>query len=322
MQTIGVFTSGGDAPGMNAGLRAVVRSAIHAGRRVVGIPRGYVGMLNGEFQEMGPTSVSNIIHLGGTILKTGRSPEFYEAEWRAKAAARVREAGIEGLVAIGGDGTFRGAHKLWEEQKVPVIGMPATIDNDVYGTDATIGFDTAVNICVEAIDRIRDTATSHDRLFFVEVMGRQAGFIALNVGAAGGAEMIVVPETPKTAAEIYETIEVGIARGKTSSIIVVAEGDEEGGALELARKVQAMGPVECRVCILGHTQRGGNPSAPDRLLASRLGAAAVEALLAGDSDKMVGQVGNKLVRTPLPETWEKKKAFDRDLLELAKVLAT
>lgn len=279
-------------------------------------------MLAGEFVEMGPTSVSNIVHLGGTILKTGRCKEFCHTDGRAEAARRVREAGIEGLIAIGGDGTFRGAHALWLEHQIPIIGVPATIDNDVYGTDATIGYETAVNIAVEAIDRIRDTATSHDRIFFVEVMGRQAGFIALAVGAAGGAEIILVPETPRSVDEIYATLEHGIARGKTSSIVVVAEGDEEGGALTIARRVRELGQVECRVCILGHTQRGGHPTAGDRLLASKLGGSAVEALLSGETDKMVGMVGNEVVRTPLTETWEKKKGIDHGLYELAQVLAT
>jgi 6-phosphofructokinase 1 len=238
------------------------------------------------------------------------------------AAGRLKERGIEGLIAIGGDGTFHGAHKLWMEHQVPIIGVPATIDNDVYGTDATIGYDTAVNIALEAIDRIRDTASSHDRIFFVEVMGREAGFIALSVGAAGGAEIIAVPEDRLSAEQIYDTLAQGIARGKTSSIVVVAEGDEEGGALAIARKVAGMGSVECRVCILGHTQRGGNPTAADRVLASKLGSAAVDALLEGDTDKMVGLVADEVVRTPLPDTWEKKKGLDWGLYKLAGVLAT
>jgi len=321
MKTIGVFTSGGDAPGMNACLRAVVRSALHEGLRVVGIRRGYVGLLQGEFEEMDHASVSNIIQFGGTILKTGRSEEWLEAEGRARGARLLGDAGIEGLVAIGGDGTFRGAHDLWTEHRIPLIGVPATIDNDVYGTDATIGYDSAVNTAVDAIDRVRDTATSHDRLFFVEVMGRQAGFIALEVGAAGGAEMILLPEYETTVQEIYDTIGAGIASGKSSSIIVVAEGDEEGGALEIARRVSELGPVECRATILGHTQRGGNPTAGDRILASRLGAAAVKALLAGETDKMVGIVSNELVLTPLPDAWGKKKALDESLYELARILA-
>jgi len=278
-------------------------------------------MIEGDFVEMDHASVSNIIQLGGTVLKTARSEEFFHSEPRAQVARQLNRAGIEGLVAIGGDGTFRGAHDLWTEQKAPVIGVPATIDNDVYGTDATIGFHTAVNVAVEAIDRIRDSATSHDRLFFVEVMGRQAGFIALAVGAAGGAEMILVPELEVNIQEIYDTIMSGVKRGKTSSIIVVAEGDEEGGALEIAHKVRELGPIECRATILGHTQRGGPPTAEDRMLASRLGAAAVRALLEGDSDKMVGRVDNKVVRTPLVDTWSEKKPFDQELYELAKALA-
>jgi len=288
----------------------------------VGIRRGYQGMLAGEFQEMDAGSVSNIVHLGGTILKTARCDAFYWPEARAEAARLLREAGIDALVAIGGDGTFRGAHALTQEHQIPVIGVPGTIDNDIYGSDATIGYDTAVNTALDAIDRIRDTATSHDRLFFVEVMGREAGFIALAAGAAGGAEMILVPEIEVSAEEIHRVIAAGVARGKTSSIIVVAEGDEEGGALEIARKVRALGDVECRVTILGHTQRGGAPTARDRVLASRLGAAAVQALIDGDSDKMVGMIGGDVVRTPLPETWEKKKGLDRTLYELAGILAT
>jgi 6-phosphofructokinase 1 len=322
MQTIGVFTSGGDAPGMNACLRAVVRTAIHAGCRMVGIRRGYAGMLAGEFEEMPATSVSNIIQFGGTILKTARCEEFFHPEGRAMAAAQVRRAGIEGLIAIGGDGTFHGAHALWLEHHIPIIGLPGTIDNDVYGTDCTIGYDTAVNTALDAIDRIRDTATSHDRLFFVEVMGRRAGFIALTVGAAGGAELILIPETKVLPRQIHDTIAAGLARGKTSSIIVVAEGDEQGGALEIARKVGQLGGLDIRVTILGHVQRGGRPTAHDRVLASQLGAAAVHALLEGDSDKMIGRVNYQIVRTALPETWEKKKTIDRGLYDLAAVLAT
>lgn len=322
MQTIGVFTSGGDAPGMNACLRAVVRSAVRAGCRVVGIHRGYAGMLAGEFQDMPATSVSNIIHLGGTIIKTGRCEEFFHPEGRAMAAEQLRKAGIEGLVAIGGEGTFQGAHKLWLEHNVAVIGVPGTIDNDLYGTDATIGYDTAVNTALDAIDRIRDTATSHDRLFFVEVMGRRAGFIALAVGVAGGAEMILVPEMAVSCQQIYDTIAAGVRRGKTSSIIVVAEGDEEGGALQIARRVSELGPIESRVTILGHVQRGGRPTAFDRMLASELGAAAVQALLEGDCDKMVGRVNKEIVRTPLVDTWEKRKEFSFRLHELAQVLAS
>jgi len=322
MNTIGVFTSGGDCPGMNACVRAVVRTAVYRGRRVIGIWRGYAGMLAGEMEEMTAKSVSNIIHLGGTILKTARCEEFFLPEGRAMAAKQLRKAGVEGLVAVGGDGTFHGAHCLWQEHGIPVIGVPGTIDNDLSGTDATIGYDTAVNTALEAIDRIRDTATSHDRIFFVEVMGRNSGFIALQVGAAGGAEMILVPGDQITAEDIYSTLNGGIARGKTSSIVVVAEGDEEGGAFTIARKVAALGPFQCRVCVLGHVQRGGNPTAYDRVLASQLGAAAVEALLRGESDCMVGRIGDQVVFTPLPETWERRRSLDQGLYDLARILAT
>ncbi len=321
MKTIGVFTSGGDAPGMNACVRAVVRLGLSRGLRVVGIRRGYAGMLMGEFEEMNHASVSNIIQLGGTILKTARSEEFLQREERAKAARLLAEAGIEGLVAIGGDGTFRGAHDLLEEHAIPIIGVPGTIDNDLWGTDETIGYDTAVNTALDAIDRIRDTATSHDRLFFVEVMGRDAGFIALSVGAAGGAEMILVPEDRTEVSQIYDTIMAGLQQGKSSSIIVVAEGDEEGGALEIAKKVRELGGVECRATILGHTQRGGKPTARDRILASELAAAAVGALLEGESGKMAGRVNGRIVLTPLVETWTKKKPLDQRLYELALTLA-
>jgi 6-phosphofructokinase 1 len=321
MRTIGVFTSGGDAPGMNACLRAVVRTGLRRGLRVVGIRRGYAGMLRGEFQEMDHTSVSNIIQLGGTILKTARSQEFFLAEERAKAAHLMRDAGIEGVVAIGGDGTFRGAQCLWEEHHIPIIGAPGTIDNDLYGTDETIGFDTAVNTALDAIDRVRDTATSHERLFFVEVMGRESGFIALDVGVAGGAEMILVRNDDVGVQQIHDSILSGIKRGKTSSIIVVAEGDEEGGAIEIARKVRELGGVECRAIVLGHTQRGGPPSARDRILASELGAATVEALLDGESAKMAGRVDGEIVLTPLPDTWCKKKPLRPGLYDLAYALA-
>jgi 6-phosphofructokinase 1 len=321
MKTIGVFTSGGDAPGMNACLRAAVRTGLQRGLRLVGIRRGYAGMLTGEFQEMDHASVSNIIQLGGTIIKTARSQEFFQPEERAKAARLVREAGIEGLVAIGGDGTFRGAQCFWEEHNIPIIGAPGTIDNDLYGTDETIGFDTAVNTALDAIDRVRDTATSHDRLFFVEVMGRESGFIALDVGLAGGAEMILVRDDDVGVQQIHDVILSGIKRGKTSSIIVVAEGDEEGGAIEIARKVRQLGGVECRAIVLGHTQRGGAPTARDRILASELGAAAVEALDDGQSAQMVGRVNGSIVLTPLPDTWSKKKPLSQRLLELACRLA-
>jgi 6-phosphofructokinase 1 len=320
--TIGVFTSGGDAPGMNACVRAVVRTAVYRGARVIGIHRGYTGLLAGQFEEMTPASVSNIIQLGGTILRTSRCDEFLTPEGRAKGAAYLREAGIEGLVAIGGDGTFRGAHALYLEHGIPTVGTPGTIDNDLYGTDYTIGFDTAVNTALDSIDRLRDTASSHERMFVVEVMGRQAGFIALAVGASGGAEEIMVPECRSPIEEVHQRIMEGRKRGKTSSIIVVAEGDEEGGALQIAESLRRLGGLEVRVSILGHIQRGGSPTAADRILGSKLGAAAVDGLLAGRKDVMAGGVNGRIVYTPLPETWEKKKPIDEDLLRLNTILAT
>ncbi|RTI10290.1 6-phosphofructokinase, partial [Thermus scotoductus] len=281
MKRIGVFTSGGDAPGMNAAIRAVVRQAYALGLEVVGIRRGYAGMILGEMVPLGVRDVANILQRGGTVLLTARSQEFLTEEGRAKAAEKLKAAGIEGLVAIGGDGTFRGAMRLLEEHKVPVVGVPGTIDNDLYGTDYTIGFDTAVNTALEAIDRIRDTAASHERVFFIEVMGRSSGFIALDVGLAGGAEVIAVPEEPVDPKTIAEGLMESLRRGKSSSIVVVAEGAYPGGAAGLLAAIQEHVRVEARVTVLGHIQRGGSPTAKDRILASRLGAAAVEALAGG-----------------------------------------
>ncbi|WP_126214058.1 6-phosphofructokinase, partial [Thermus scotoductus] len=277
MKRIGVFTSGGDAPGMNAAIRAVVRQAYALGLEVIGIRRGYAGMILGEMVPLGVRDVANILQRGGTVLLTARSQEFLTEEGRAKAAEKLKAAGIEGLVAIGGDGTFRGAMRLLEEHKVPVVGVPGTIDNDLYGTDYTIGFDTAVNTALEAIDRIRDTAASHERVFFIEVMGRSSGFIALDVGLAGGAEVIAVPEEPVDPKTIAEGLMESLRRGKSSSIVVVAEGAYPGGAAGLLAAIQEHVRVEARVTVLGHIQRGGSPTAKDRILASRLGAAAVEA---------------------------------------------
>ncbi|RTH04063.1 6-phosphofructokinase, partial [Thermus scotoductus] len=270
MKRIGVFTSGGDAPGMNAAIRAVVRQAYALGLEVIGIRRGYAGMILGEMVPLGVRDVANILQRGGTVLLTARSQEFLTKEGRAKAAEKLKAAGIEGLVAIGGDGTFRGAMRLLEEHKVPVVGVPGTIDNDLFGTDYTIGFDTAVNTALEAIDRIRDTAASHERVFFIEVMGRSSGFIALDVGLAGGAEVIAVPEEPVDPKTIAEGLMESLRRGKSSSIVVVAEGAYPGGAAGLLAAIQEHVRVEARVTVLGHIQRGGSPTAKDRILASRL----------------------------------------------------
>lgn len=316
---IAVLASGGDSPGMNAATRAVVRTAIAVGARITGVMRGYTGLIAGEFRPLDARSVSNIIQTGGTILKTSRCEEFYRPEGRARGAAALHSAGIEGLIGIGGDGTFRGLHALAAEHGVAVIGVPGTIDNDVFGTDVTIGFDTAANTALESIDKIRDTAASHDRIFFIEVMGRNCGALALEVGVAGGAEVILVPEVPVDLAAVCGVLEEGHRRGKASFIIVVAEGACEGGAQAAAEAVKGRLGVDCRVSVLGHVQRGGSPTSFDRVLASRLGRAAVEALLEGETDKMVGVVCGKATLVPLPHTWERKKPVDLDLLRLTAI---
>ncbi len=293
---------------MNACIRAVVRTSVGQGLKVFGVRRGFAGLMAGETVEMNVRSVANILQRGGTILATSRSEAFKTPEGRQKAAKVLRECGIDGLVAIGGEGSFRGAQDLIDEYGVQVVGIPGTIDNDLYGADPSIGFDTAVNTALEAIDRIRDTAASHERLFFVEVMGRRTGFIALEVGLAGGAEAVVVPEAPTDLDQLCRTLSASHRGGKTSSIVVVAEGDEAGGAFTLAQQVKARVGMESRVVVLGHIQRGGSPTARDRVLAGRLGAAAVERLMAGKAGVMVGEVAGELVYTPLRETWEKTKA--------------
>jgi 6-phosphofructokinase 1 len=320
MKRMGVYTSGGDAPGMNACVRAVVRSGLYNGCEMVGIQHGYEGMIEGKFVDMGGRSVSNIIQRGGTILRTARSEEFRKPEGRARAAENLKKAGIEGLVAIGGDGTFQGATLLSEEFGVAIVGVPGTIDNDLFGTDFTIGYDTAVNTAMESIDKIRDTAASHDRLFYVEVMGRDAGFIALDVGISAGAEYVAIPEEKTNIDALKE--ELGASKHtKSSAIIVVAEGDEEGGAFSLAEKIKDAAGYDYRVCVLGHIQRGGAPSARDRILASRLGVAAVEALLEGKTGVMVGEIHGKIAFTPIAETWKQRKAVDNDLWRLVKILS-
>ena len=318
---IGVFTSGGDAPGMNAAIRAVVRSALTSQLQVVGIYGGYSGILQGKMDVLSLSSVANIIQRGGTILKAGRCLEFLKPEVRATAAQNLRAAGIDGLVAIGGDGTFRGAHSLWEEYKIPVVGVPGTIDNDIYGTDSTIGFDTAVNTALEAIDRIRDTAASHDRLFIVEVMGRDSGFIAIDVGLGGGAEEVFIPENMSSVDQAIASIKRGMQRGKSSSILVAAEGHKVGRAYDLADQIKRKAGFEAKVCVLGHVQRGGSPTAADRILASRLGNAAIRALLQGLTDVMVGVEGPNVVQVPLADCATKKKRVPKELIELAHLLS-
>ncbi len=323
MKKIGVYTSGGDAPGMNAAIRAVVRMGIAKGLEVYGIFHGYAGMIEGNISQLQLRDVANIIQRGGTVLKTGRSAEFMKPEYRKKAADSLRTQGIEGLVCIGGDGSYRGAHALWEEHKIPVVGIPGTIDNDIFGSDNTIGFDTAVNTALDAIDKIRDTAASHDRLFIVEVMGRNSGHIASHVGLAGGAEEIFTPDANTTVDKAVERIKASMKRGKTSSIIVAAEGQKPGRAYDLAEAIRKKSGLDAKVCILGHIQRGGSPTASDRILASRMGAAAIETLLAGQSDVMVGTEADRLITMSLEIVTksEKKSTSSMDLVNLAVALS-
>lgn len=322
MKNIAVFTSGGDAPGMNAAIRAVVRTALYYNVGVKGIVNGYDGLINGDIIDMDSRSVANIIQRGGTILKTSRSEEFRTAEGRAKAGRMVKEHNIEGLVAIGGDGTFTGAEIFCRETGITVMGVPGTIDNDLYGTDYTIGFDTAINTAIDAIDKIRDTADSHNRVFLVEVMGRHAGFIALEVGIGGGAEAILIPEEETKIEDLINFFSKEKRKQKSFSIIVVAEGDDAGGAFDIAKKMkEAIPGFDPRVSVLGHIQRGGKPSAYDRLLGSRLGSGAVVELLEGETNKMVGIVSNELVLTSFAEAIGKSKQVDRNLLKLASILA-
>jgi len=321
MKRIGVLTSGGDAPGMNACIRAVVRVALSHGLEVMGIRRGYVGLVQGEMQVMDRGSVSNIIHLGGTMLQTARSPEFKTKEGRERAMRVLHEAQIDGLILIGGDGTFHGATELMNEADVALVGVPGTIDNDVYGTDFTIGFDTAVNTALEAIDRIRDTALSLDEVFFVEVMGRRTGFIALESGVAGGADELIIPEVPESVGDLCERLAASFKRKKLNAIVVVAEGNRPGDTFRIAHEVKERVGIDSRVVILGHVQRGGSPTARDRVLASKLGAAGVEALLQGKAGHMVGEVRGEVVHTPLKDTWARKKALDIKLADLLEALS-
>jgi len=321
VKKIGVLTSGGDAPGMNACIRAIVRCGVRQRLEVIGIRRGYAGLLEGEFVKLGPRSVANIIHRGGTFLETARCNEMKTAEGMKKAVQALHQEGIDGLITIGGDGTFRGATALAEAGQIKVIGIPGTIDNDVYGTDYAIGFDTAINTALDAIDKIRDTAGSLQRPFFIEVMGKDRGFIALDVGIAGGAEDILIPEIETKIEELCLDISRNFKRGKKSSIVIVAEGDDAGGVFRVAQQVWERLRLDYRICVLGHIQRGGSPTARDRILASKLGAAAVDALVNGKSGYMVGELKGEIVLTPLNETWEKRKELDNNLLQLVKVLA-
>ncbi len=321
LKKIAVLTSGGDAPGMNAAIRSVVRSALFNNIDVVGIQSGYMGLLQNKIITMQAGSVANIIQRGGTILKSGRCPEFHKSENRAIGAKHLREAGVQALVVIGGDGTFNGGHLLANEHGFQVVGVPGTIDNDIWGTEETIGFDTALNTALEAIDRIRDTAASHDRLFIVEVMGRDSGFIAIDVGVAGGAEEVFIPETMANVDQAIQSIKRGMARGKSSSILVAAEGQKVGRAYDLAEQIRRRVGFEAKVCVLGHIQRGGPPTARDRILASRLGNAAVRVLQQGMTNVMVGVQANQVVSVPLKESTTKKRRVPNELIELAQLLA-
>lgn len=323
MKRIGVLTSGGDAPGMNACIRAVVRTAIFHGLEVIGVRRGYEGLIDGDFLPMDSHSVSNIIQRGGTILKTSRSSRFLNDEGLNQASTMAQSAGIEGFVMIGGDGTFRGANDFSKLSGIPCTGVPGTIDNDLYGTDYTIGYDTALNTVVNAVDKIRDTAASHSRLFFVEVMGRDAGFIALNGGVGSGAEEILIPEKDTNITQLIKRLDEGWKRHKSSVIIIVAEGDKEGGAFEVARKVkERFDHYDTRVTIIGHMQRGGSPTCFDRVLACRLGAAATEALIKREKNMAAGLVHNQIVFTPLEQARKHKLDINEDLIRIGRMLST
>jgi len=320
---IGVMTSGGDAPGMNAAIRAVVRTGIYYGLEVFGIMRGYSGMIENDIVPMHSRSVANIIQRGGTILKTARCKEFFEKEGRKIAYDHLKQLGVDGIVVIGGDGSFRGADIFSREYDIACIGIPGTIDKDIAGTDFTIGFDTAVNTAVEAIDKIRDTADAHDRLFIIEVMGRDAGYIALHSGIATGAENILIPERKTDMNELILSLQEKERRKKLVNLVVVAEGEDFGGADEVAKLVKERLPnAETRVCILGHIQRGGSPSCLDRLIASRMGYAAVECLMYGRHNVMVGILNNKMHYTPLEKAVKAKQRISDEWLKIVKILAS
>ena len=324
IKKVGVLTSGGDSPGMNAAIRAVVRACAYYNVECVGIYRGYQGMIEGDFKEMGPRDVKNIINKGGTILKSARSADFRTAEGRKKAYDNLVAAGIDSFVVIGGDGSFTGAEIFNEEYGFPVIGIPGTIDNDIYGTSHTLGYDTALNTVIDAIDKIRDTANSHNRLFFVEVMGRDAGHIALNAGIGAGAEEILIPEEDFGLDRLVESLNRSKGSGKTSSIVVVSEGDKIGkNVFELKDYIEENMPeYDVRVSVLGHMQRGGSPSCFDRVLASRLGVKAVETLLEGKSNFMVGLYQDKVTLTPLEQAIKGQSEIDMELVKVSDIVSS
>lgn len=323
VRNIGVLTSGGDSPGMNAAVRAVVRTGLYHGLGVYGVMRGYAGMIEDDIIEMNGRSVANIIQRGGTILKTARSKEFLEPAGRLKAYENLKKRGIDGLVVIGGDGSFRGAQRFSNEFDIPCIGLPGTIDKDIAGSDTTIGFDTAVNTAVQAIDKIRDTMDAHDRLFIVEVMGRDAGYIALHSGIATGAENILIPETKTDMEAIIASLTEKEKRKKLVNLIVVAEGDEFGGADQVAKIVRERLPnADVRVCVLGHIQRGGSPTCEDRLVASHMGYYAVESLILGRRNVMIGVINNKIHYTPLDNAVKEKQKIGQEWMKIVKILAS
>jgi 6-phosphofructokinase 1 len=323
IHNIAVLTSGGDAPGMNAAIRAVVRTALYHGKRVFGVYRGYEGMIENDIIELSTSSVKHILALGGTFLKSARSQEFRTPEGRAKAAKNLRDRNIDALIVIGGDGSFTGALKLAEEHGIKVIGVPGTIDNDLFGTDYTIGYDTATNTVIESVDKIRDTASSHNRLFLVEVMGRDTGYIAASTGLATGALSIILPEKKNTYGELFADLRSAQANKKTSNIILVAEGNHLGDIFEIATAVRHEFPsIDVKVTTLGHTQRGGSPSTNDRILASVLGHYAIKGLVEGQEKVMSGMINQKVVFTPLSDAITKTTELDYEMLTIAKILAT
>lgn len=323
LQKIGVLTSGGDAPGMNAAIRSVTRAALAHKLKVVGIRRGYQGMIEGDFISLKSSDVSGILQSGGTVLKTARSAEFRTAEGREKAYQQLKDAEIDAVVVIGGDGSFTGALVMSQEYDIPFVGIPGTIDNDMYGTDYTIGYDTALNTVVEAVDKIKDTARSHGRIFFVEVMGREAGLLALNGGIACGAEVILIPESKEMHEQLNKFLNKGYKNKETSGIVMVAEGDEAGGALKIAEEVRKSHPdLDVRVSILGHIQRGGRPTAKDRVNATKMGVAAIDALLDDQKSIMIGLDNEKIVHVPFNKAVKLNHTIDTNLLEIQKLLNT
>lgn len=320
IKCIGVLTSGGDAPGMNAAIRAVTRGAIFNGMRVFGIYKGYKGLINNEIEEFKTNSVSNIIQQGGTILKTARCDEFKTKEGRAIAYENMQKHGIEALVVIGGDGSLTGASIFANEYNIPIVGLPATIDNDLNATDTTIGYDTALNTIMEAMDKIRDTATSHERLFFVEVMGRNCGYLALNSAIASGAEAAIIPEISMEKDQLAELIDQGFRKSKSSSMVLVAESEITGGALNLAERVKKQYPqYDVRVTILGHLQRGGSPTAQDRILASRMGVSSIEALIENQRNVMIGIRENEITYVPFKRAIKIEREISTELLEVLRI---